>query len=82
MASFEHGSSGYTNHKCRCPVCRAGHAEMVAARRAERRASHPEDNPLLDHGNYNTYINWGCKCAPCRTAHLANNRRYRNRRKE
>ena len=32
---FEHGASGYTNHKCRCDLCRAAHTQDTATYRAK-----------------------------------------------
>lgn len=39
MTDFKHGASGYRRHKCRCDVCRAGHAAEQAAARRKRRPS-------------------------------------------
>jgi hypothetical protein len=36
----------------------------------------PADAP---HGSLSTYVNYGCRCEPCRTANRENARRYRER---
>jgi hypothetical protein len=33
--NFEHGHSGYTNHRCRCDVCRTGNRDYMRKRRAD-----------------------------------------------
>lgn len=65
--SKESGSC-YSNHKCRCKVCRAANARRVARRRAQR---NPAQVPDKDHGKPSTYINWNCRCRPCTDAHSA-----------
>lgn len=32
----------------------------------------------LLHGEASTYVNHGCRCQPCRTAHAARSREYRS----
>lgn len=39
VTDFEHGASGYTNHKCRCDECRDGHAAQQRQWRSNKRRS-------------------------------------------
>lgn len=61
-----HGRPGY-RRGCRCAICRAANAEMVAATRARRlarlAASSPEEDP--GHGTTGGY-DAGCRCEACR----------------
>jgi hypothetical protein len=69
MAATDHGTaSTYTNHKCRCPACRAAWAEAVQGARERRHRGMLSG--LLDppHGTDNTYTNYMCRCNPCRAA--------------
>lgn len=44
--SFRHGASGYRRHKCRCEVCRAGHAADQRVQRAKEADEEvPADGP-------------------------------------
>lgn len=36
----------------------------------------------LNHGNANTYSNYGCKCDPCRKANAEKLRAWRKRKRE
>lgn len=76
-ASFAHGASGYRNHACRCPTCRAGNTDRVRRRRAERAAAGP-DAPV-PHGTPGGYANWACRCRPCKDAHAAERSAQRRR---
>lgn len=63
-----HGKiTSYTNHGCRCPLCRAANADYCSRRTKERRrAGLPEGDPR--HGTENGYGNYGCRCRACTTA--------------
>jgi hypothetical protein len=72
-----HGLSTYTNHGCRCDVCRAS---MAAYRRDHRRRVRGRVPPEVPHGSSGTYCNYGCRCRSCSDAHAADKRRrYRSR---
>lgn len=72
-----HNASTYTNHGCRCSVCKAGHTASVKARRAVRAALVATGAADVEHGRDSTYLNWTCRCELCRTAHADARRRYR-----
>lgn len=75
-----HGTEGGTsNHKCKCLACRTVWKQYCLKRRAERAASiDPNDER---HGKYSFYVNYGCRCDPCRDANNARARDLRKRRK-
>ena len=75
--SFTHGQGGYTNHACRCPVCKRGNADYQLAYKA-RRSLETENAP---HGTYSAYTNWKCRCRPCKDANAARGRAYNARRR-
>lgn len=71
-----HGTAGgYTNHSCRCDLCRMANAE--AARTARARARIAPDDPR--HGTVNGYANYMCRCGPCCAAKAAYARAARGR---
>jgi hypothetical protein len=73
-----HGTpGGTTNHKCKCPACRAAWAEYCLARRAERAKSIAPDDPR--HGTAAFYQNHGCRCAKCREASTDSKRALRTK---
>lgn len=65
--TFKHGASAYRSGtiKCRCEVCRAGHAARSRLERAARRGKEPPT-----HDRYG-YSNWGCRCEVCSDDHAA-----------
>jgi hypothetical protein len=74
-----HGTiNGYTNHSCRCELCRAANTESVANARNRRVGELP---PEEVHGTENGYSNWRCRCSDCREAHAAAARERRASRK-
>lgn len=80
-----HGTeNAYRYHGCRCDECRAGRAERVRARRAERRAGQPPQprkrRPLPEHGTPARYQR-GCRCDECREARREQNRKYKERKR-
>lgn len=82
--AWAHGCGGYTNHGCRCEICRAGHSAYTLKRRYERRDLLLADPTLAKHGSGSTYTNWMCRCRPCTDAWGAvrtalNQRRARER---
>lgn len=71
-----HGSIGaYTNHRCRCEVCRKSWRLFMAEKRAARVARLATE-PVA-HGLYSTYTNWGCRCDRCRRANTRYAREYK-----
>jgi hypothetical protein len=65
-----HNASTYSNHRCRCDVCRSSWAAYVKKRQAERRAGIPGRKNALTGPkthNANAYIAWGCRCDLCVT---------------
>lgn len=81
MSEQPHNASTYSNHGCRCTICRKGHAAEVARMRANRKAkairvARSVEDAVLPHGNYSTYSNWGCRCDECRAASAAYSRAY------
>lgn len=66
--TWQHGHGGYTNHGCRCEVCRAAQRQYQADLRA-RYAVRLAAGEAVPHGSSSTYTNWGCRCPECRAAH-------------
>ena len=65
---IKHGSQyAYQDRKCRCTVCRGGHAERQH-RQALGRAARLFELPESAHGRMSTYTNWYCRCDLCRDA--------------
>lgn len=64
----EHNYSRYRRGLCKCEVCRAENAGRYRVEREERVARLAADPAIRPHGDRNTYQNWGCRCAPCRSA--------------
>lgn len=75
---FEHGLSGYTNHRCRCVTCRAGMSRYRRRRydkaRARREAAEAQGRVYIadvqQHGA-NAYRNHCCRCGVCVAARCA-----------
>ena len=59
-----HGTAGgYRNHLCRCPDCRAAHAQRIRKQQQRRRGTEPPQ-----HGTENGYLHYGCRCRACTDA--------------
>lgn len=69
---FVHGYGGYTNHKCRCDICRNANREQRASARAfwrkertQMRAAGFEHVVVgITHG-ISGYTNYSCRCNVC-----------------
>lgn len=66
-----HGYDGYTNHGCRCDICRDANAQYHWDLRHFKAERLEKDPTLAPHGINNTYANWRCRCRPCTDAHSA-----------
>lgn len=66
VEGITHGLGGYTNHKCRCDVCRKARSSYVRAYRNSPDTDLPPDDTR--HGKRSTYIMRGCKCDLCKEA--------------
>lgn len=63
---YEHGTLiGYRYHGCRCSLCKEFNANRNKDLQASRHARLNEMFDKLPHGETSTYLNWGCRCAPC-----------------
>jgi hypothetical protein len=72
MTADDHGSaSTYSNHGCRCDLCRGAWTDYLYEVRRTRTLRLQKDPSLATHGKYTTYTNWGCRCDLCRAAHTA-----------
>lgn len=79
-SDFNHGTSGYRMHKCRCSICVAAHKEALsrvppdkhARDKAAAVASGFANKP---HGSVKTY-NLGCRCLLCVTKNRTMVRKY------
>ncbi len=60
-----HGLGGYTNHGCRCDICKQAAVNYVRNRRSARRAV---PVPEHVHGTDNGYTNYACRCDRCKLA--------------
>lgn len=74
-----HGTKTRYNAGCRCDNCKTANNE---ARRVHIANSTPlpADDPR--HGTANAYVNYNCRCGPCREAGSVNNRNRRKNRLE
>lgn len=74
--TFKHGAGGYSNHGCRCGICRdAWRIKKADYRRRKREGATmlrrgPVPDPAKQHG-YSAYVNYGCRCGVCRAAAAA-----------
>ncbi|MGV9891673.1 hypothetical protein [Streptomyces sp. NPDC003395] len=66
---------------CRCPECRET-ARLYQKKRNAERAADPAAADRAGHGKTSTYVNYGCRCAPCKAAQSASNRKYAQLRKQ
>lgn len=78
--AYTHGTSGYINYACRCPVCTGAWADSVYDARQRRAADRILVDgvlvaPVGEHGKDATYSNRLCRCEPCTQAHAAAARR-------
>lgn len=72
-----HGSaSTYTNHVCRCDLCRAAWAQ-AQQRRKDARVLRLSALPPDQHGKASTYSNHSCRCRACTDASTACKRQWR-----
>lgn len=72
-----HGHVNAYKNGCRCPACRKANSTYQAAGNA-RRASDPSLADRAGHGKPSTYVNYACRCTPCRAA-IANAQRARRK---
>jgi hypothetical protein len=82
-AGTVHGLRGY-DRGCRCDACRSagrGRMRKWQARKAAERVPGPDGRlvaPNARHGEYASYVNYGCRCVECTAANAAIARaRYR-----
>lgn len=78
---LKHNYAAYRNRLCHCDTCREDHRLYIARRRAERGAERVLVegrlvHPRATHGCASSYVNWGCRCVPCTSAHRENRRRW------
>lgn len=52
---------------------------MSTREQLARRVRLDADPTLTKHGSLSTYVNWLCRCGPCREANAENGRKYRER---
>ena len=76
---FRHGLSGYTNHRCRCDICRDALREY--ARDARRAEGIPQRRPAgdIEHGLKGYWRK--CRCDICRAANRIYQAEHDSRRK-
>lgn len=79
--TFEHGASGYTNHRCRCRVCTDASVAEDKRKRAARHAATAANGGIAPgnrkHNRW-TYGSWHCRCETC----VADMEAHRHRNKE
>ena len=78
---YGHGHPTKYTQGCRCPKCRAAHAERHQ-KQQRRRMSDPVAADRAGHGKASTYQNYGCRCRPCTEANTAKSLAYKARRRE
>lgn len=81
MNTRRHGRATTYKSGCRCPACREANRVYQAAAN-KRRAADPTLADRAGHGRASTYINYACRCAPCRYANSRRLQGQRERRKE
>lgn len=74
-----HGHANTYKNGCRCDACREANRVYQASANS-RRAADPSLADRAGHGRASTYINYRCRCTPCRDAAAARNREQRERR--
>lgn len=64
-----HGTpGGYSNHNCRCDLCRIAWNAYCAGKKSARTVSSGEEKEgIKEHGKYTSY-HAGCRCKACTTA--------------
>lgn len=68
MSEWHGTSGGYTNHKCRCDLCRLAWNKYCREMRARRGRRFLVEAGEGDHGKEKTYQR-GCSCPKCKSAH-------------
>lgn len=69
----KHGTPSTYNRGCRCEECRANHYERMCKTFENIRGKGlPEGDKR--HGTINGYINYSCRCEPCKGAGAAKNK--------
>jgi hypothetical protein len=64
-----HGTiNGYSNHKCRCDLCKAAWREYCFAKRQMRFSRGAKNPRTIPHGTTGGYGNWHCRCEDCTAA--------------
>lgn len=76
-----HGHVNTYKAGCRCGDCREANRLYQNAANARRRMN-PAAADLAGHGKRSTYVNYSCRCQPCRVASANAQRVHRDRRKE
>lgn len=77
--SRTHGLPATYNCGCRCDECSYAN-RMRQARRRQRVAETGDISPA-QHGTENAYVNYSCRCEPCRAAGSRHNSRNYARRR-
>jgi hypothetical protein len=68
---FKHGRSAYQYHKCRGPICVEANRAHAETFRKGKRGKLPKNDDR--HGTVNGYINYCCRCDPCKAAGAVKN---------
>lgn len=80
---FECAYTGYLYVRgCRCDGCRTASRNRQYRQKKIRQKRLAKDMTLANHGQASTYMNWGCRCEPCTTAHSARCVLYARRRRQ
>lgn len=75
-----HGDlSTYTNHRCRCALCREANRLAYKEQSTARRQRLAADFSVAPHGTTGGYRNWGCRCLECIQAQAEGCRTTRSR---
>lgn len=68
---MKHGTRWCFMQGCKNLECKVADSKYTKELRARRKQALINDPTLKEHGKPSTYINWGCRCYRCRTAHSA-----------
>ena len=66
--SLTHGASAWRTKRCTCDACRLASRALAQKNARERAARLAADPTVVPHGEFNTYVNWGCRCILCGAA--------------
>jgi hypothetical protein len=77
--SSTHGTRSHYVRGCRCDECTKANRDYQTVRIVQRKKLLASGAVTKQHGNINTYNNWGCRCNACTEAQKLRCRAYHAR---